>query len=661
MSEVLNTNYTYVRSVGSVPLLMSTVSKVFGKKLENFDFDSATNTITISFVEPLSTGDKDALNTLMNIYTEFPTLTSNDVVAKKYIRSVKTLDQNLTTTLNAVDEITFPSTSYLDRFYYQTDEKGRFIFIQRPGIYLVIAKVGAKLQPGNVAGTNSVLQWAFSNDELRTSVAYFPIMNTNAYTSHTNTNNMVDSTTICCIFTVTSLTGTNIRLTSKRIVGTTPLVVDNDQCNFNILSIPGASFYEGNMTVALTLNPLTYSPINLGSDRIIQFPFSHAVGQPNITVTQDGVVKVLVKATFNKTAGIDGTNGIISAFLNGIEILDTGSITHLITAASLKTTVNFTALVKVAAGDVLSFKAKTLTGSFLQLPAAETGVILAYIQSNIFEKLNFTHYTNTRSTTSVGNSASALTFNTHKVSYPVSQTAVSSIFTVPTSGLYFISGGVTFNNIGLFPREVGVQITSSSDIGKSYYYVGGSLSVKQIPALGKVTVFTNAMANLPASSKISLTLTSNDSTDTISASNYTGISIVSLQDLEEDIVKYDRGFNVTTSKDEMIINAVKFVEKCRLVCYDLVSGVYKIEIYGTFVTTVQTQINFQMINCHVSTGNNTIMFNHTYTLAPGRYPFNTVDFQNIIEGDNIFILLFSSPSTTSYIVCENTIEILNVI
>ena len=209
------------------------------------------------------------------------------------------------TTINTVTEMLFQSTSTINRLYYQIAANSKYIYIQKPGIYFIIAKVGACLATDATAGTNSVIQWGISYDDSRAESLYINVPNSYVYTVHTNVNSMNDSTMLCAMFNVTSIYGTYFRLTAKKILGTTPLMIDNDLTSLTIMSIPGTSYYEGNATTTSTLTKSVYTSIALGNDRIIQYPFVHTLASPNVTVSQPGYVLYVGKTTFNKTAGTD--------------------------------------------------------------------------------------------------------------------------------------------------------------------------------------------------------------------------------------------------------------------------------------------------------------------------------------------------------------------
>ena len=654
-----STVYTYTKTLKNVTLLMSAIQNICGKRVENYDYNIATSELSISFLNVLEDDEKLALDTLVNIYVDSTILNTDDVTSFKNIRTYKSADQSISPTLNAVTEILFQSTTHLDRQYYQMAASSKYIFIPKPGTYLLIGKVGACLTSGGVAGTNTVLQWAFSYDDTRAEIAYINIINANVYTVHTNVNNMTDSTLVAAVFTVTATNGTNVRLSAKRTLGTTPLVADADLTSLQIMSIPGASFYEGNITANVTLTT-TAANLNYGSNRILQYPFTHTVGQPNVTVSQSGYVMILAKATFNKTAGTDVSIGTIIARLNGTNIQSLNAYSHALNALNNKTSVHCMGIIPVVAGDIISLQAQTVTGTSLQLPSAESGLILMYLHPKVIPALTMgSFYMNAAS-----GLVSAIPINISSTLFTTNVggiTPVADASVIPISGLYLTTANLTFVNPSNSVRECGVYISVSADGGKTYYAQPSVLSIKQIAANNKTTVTTSALLNLTANSRVKIQAASNGTTaDGITVGidgsyvNLINFNDLSLEYLNDGI--FGTHFGMIAAADDLLVNAATYIEKCRIVQHNLSAGIYRISTNTAFLTTAQTTLNLQLIDIHSSTGNSYIVYTKTIEYPIGTHTFTSVDYFNALEGAHVLLLQISSPTTVPYIIRNTLLE-----
>lgn len=652
----MSTTYTYTKAVKNVTLLKSTIEKVFTKRIENYDYNSVTSEFSITFSAEITAEEKVALDVLVNTYVDSTILTPEDVTSFKNFRAYKTTDVVISSTLNSTTEIPFQSTSHIDRQYYQTSTSNKYVYIQKPGTYFITAKVGACLQQGGVAGTTTVIQWALSYDDIRSELAYIPIINGNVYTTHTNVNNITDCTIVNCVFTVNAVNGTNLRLTAKRILGTMPLVIDSDFTSLQIMSIPGASFYEGNISANVTLTT-TAANINYGSDRLVQYPFTHTLGQPNVTITQPGDVVIFAKATFNKTAGTDASIGTIFARLNGTNITSLSAHTHELRALNNKTTIHFMGTIAVNVGDVISLQTQTVIGTSLQLPSTESGVILIYLQPQVIKNLTLGSFYSTGFSDAVSVSPidiTAVTTNILYPSIPPNITAATTLYTVSNAGLYLIVANLTFNNPTSIVKEGGVYITTSVD-GKTFYVQPSSLSIKQIAANNKTTATTVCLLNLPANSKVKIHAASSGATtdDMRVVLDNSQINFLNFYDLAQedgDGVMFGTKFNLISSPEDVLVSTVAYVEKCRLLNHSLEAGIYRVGTNATFSTTAQTVINIQLLDAHATSGNTYVVYTKTLDLPIGTHSHSSADFVNALDGSHVFILQLSSPNVIPYTV-----------
>jgi len=645
---------------------MSTINNVFGNTIDSYDFDVSTNTFSITFKQSISSDQKLALDTLINIFVDSTVLSPTDVLQFKNVRAYKSSDQVMPTTINTVTEVLFRSTSTIDRLYYQMSASGKYIFIQKPGIYLIMCKVGAHLTAGSTAGTNSVIQWGLSYDDSRTEVVYITVPNTNTYTLHTNVNNMTDSTHVACILNVTSATGTYFRLTAKQTLGNTPLTIDNDQTSITIMSIPGASFYEGNMTTAQTLTT-TFANVNLQSDRLVQYPFTHTVATPGVTVTQTGTVIVFGKTTVNKTAAADASQSRTILLLNGTQVVDSGTYSTVLSAANNKSTSHFMAMLAVNAGDIITMQARIEGGSALQLPAAESGITLIYMHPAVLNSMSSVYVTSDApSSTPLSTSSYDVVYNKTPLSVPSNVITLSGSSAVATSnpGLYLVMLNLTVLNTSGSVRECGIYTTSSTDSGKTFYYMLGSLGVKQLHPNGKTTISNHALLSLPAGSRVKIQVSTNGTTaDNITTTDTTQLTVVNFDAWSPDGLSevFGDNFNVMTSIDDLIVSTASYYEKCRMTYYQIEAGVYRITTNISITTTATTTINVQIIDIHTNSGNTYTVYNKTIVHGAGTYYFSSTDYANISDGAHQLVLQLSSPNAVAYTAKNATIDSWRVI
>lgn len=662
--------YTYNKPIKNITLLMSTINPIFKNDLDSYDYDTTSSTLSFSFKNSLTPEQKLSLDTLINIYVDSTILTPTDIVTFKNIRAYKSSDQTIPTTINSTSEVLFKSTSCINRLYYQMSSSGKYIYIQKPGLYYVIAKVGARLTPGSTPGSNSVVQWGLSYDDARTEIVYMNISNTFAYTCHTNVNAMTDSTLVTCIFNVNSATGTYLRLTAKRTLGNTPLIIDNDQTTISILSIPGASFYEGNMTTSLTLNSSSMSNINLNSDRIVQYPFTHTVSTPNVTINQTGNVLYIVKSTINKTSGSDQSYGRTVLTHNGTPVPSVGSFSSVVASSSNKTTSYFIGMLSVENGDQLSIQGKIEQGSSLQFTGGETGMILIYIHPSILKRMTAAFVnSDVPQSNPLTTSPSDILFNKKMIFLPsvdggMSLSGSSSI-SVLNPGLYLVFGNVTISNNSGIVRECGVHVSRSTDGGKTFYYAIGTLGIKQVNATGKTTIANQAFVSVPSGSKIKLQVATNGlSSDNIFVTDTTQFTVINFnawEPSEEMYPVFGDNFNIVTSNDDLLITSATHQEKCRLIYHYMGAGVYRFTTNMAITTTTNTNINIQIIDIHSESSNTYILYNKTVSHPPGTIFFTSTDFSNIAEGAHHFILQISSPDNVSFTTRNVTIDCWRVI
>jgi hypothetical protein len=650
----MNTTFTFTKPLANVSLFMNTIYRVFDN-VDVYDYDTTNSTLKITFRNPLSNHQEKALKTLVNNYIDYTNLEPTDLLTFKYFYGYKSGPQVLRSQLNAITEITFRSSTTQQRMYYQMANNGNFIYIQKPGIYLILAKVGAKLTTDGQSGSNTVLQWGLSIDQTRTNVFYMNIMHTSVYTLHTAHNNMTDGTLIATVLNVTNATGLYLRLTARMMLGNSPLAVDSSQTNICIMNLPGGAYYEGNMTTTTSLGSTGDNvAVPLNSSRIVQYPFQHTFGSSSVNIIQDGYVLYLAKATMNKTTGDDISDAKIALLHNGNLVDHASTYTTGFTAPSNRSTAHFLGLLAVNQGDHLGLQATMQRGSSLQLTAGESGLILLYIHPMIFESMNAKFATSDLDSSFLTATPTDLVFEANSVLVPSStQMSISAAtVSIESPGTYFVIANVHFYSPYEAIRECGLYTINSVDAGKTYYYTSGSLSVKQSNPTGRVTVSNSALLSLPIHSRLKVQAGIDGSfADNIVATGSSQLSIInferwSLRDNNSKVFGDDYG--VIVSSDEVVVGSSAPREKCRLCYYSLQSGIYRFSMNFCIVAHSDIEAGIQLIDIHSDSGNTFVLYSRNLRYTPGDHYMSFVEVNNVADGSHHFVLQFSSVDSQEY-------------
>lgn len=652
------TSYTYTKTITNLPLIMSYINNIYGNILNLYQYKPGV--LTLNFSRALSTDENVGLNLLINNYVDSSVLTPSDVLAFKYISINKTLDQTITTGVNSVTTVLFQTTSYIDRWFYQISVDNTYIYIQRPGLYLIYCKVGATL--GGTAGTDTVLQWSVGYDDTRSGIAYITIPNSSVYTCHSNVNNMTDSTTLCCFLNVTSATGTNIRTTCKVMSGTTPLLIDSDLITMNIMNIQNIGAYEGNLTTTTTLTT-TPSVLNMSTDRISQYPFTHTAGTANITATVSGFIIILAKATFNKTSGTNASQGTISLRVNGTPLTNGSANTHVIFAPSQKTTCNLVYGTAVNAGDVISMQAQILLGTYLQVTGAETGLLMMYLQPVVLPSLTLGSFNSNGATNNLSTVPVEMTYNQTTAVFPSwAQSSYSTnSFTITTPGLYWITTSVSLNNPSTSAREGGVYIGVSVDGGKSFVYQNGTLAIKQLQPSSLTTVFAGALCQMPENSRFKIFASTNGTAaDNITVGNNTTCNIVCFNQPTpiQGLGTFGDKFGVALASEDLYVSSPSWVERSRVIDHSLWAGIYRVGTSAAITcSAASTTVNVQVLAVNSTLGSVFSVYSKSIQYPSGTFMFSSVDYLTALQGSYALMLQFSSPNSVPFTVQSSCLEI----
>jgi hypothetical protein len=627
--------------------------------LSNFIYSAGT--LTLNFTNALDSGTLLGMTALVNSYYDNVALSTLDSSTPKYFKGYIANDQNIVG-INSVNYVNWRSANIINLMHFQIGKTAKYIYIQKPGTYLLTAKVNAKLQSSAASGTTSVVQWYFAYDDTRSGIAYLTMSNCYVYTCHSAFNNMTDSTILSCVFTDNSITGTNVVLICKQLSGTTPLCVNADVVDFNIVSVPGTPMYEGVSTTTLTLSSSTN--VNFGSDRIIQYPFSHTLGQPNVTVNAAGTALVIAKATFNKTSGSDATTGVLSASLNGTSLQFSNSFTNQI-ITNCKTTINLITLVSVNQGDTVSLQCGLTTGSQTTSTSGETGIILIFLTPQTLKNLqcgNF--FINVNQSSVLTSNPINIPFDSTGVIVPpnVITGANSGRLTIGIGGMFWMSGCVTLQNTSGNVREAGIYFLTSVDQGVTYLYDIGSLSVKELNPSGPTTISTVSLMSLPDLSKVQVMVTCNgvasDNIVVASSSNVTAASFSSIYSISPTVNGGHFAFGLCS--DSVTVDTVAFVELCRLNTDYLPAGIYRVGTYVTFQVTTQSNYVVQLLDVASTFSTTYTVYSHTVNGVDFAQYFNSVDYLNLVNGHHILLLQVSSPAAIPVNCVKGMIEMWQV-
>lgn len=668
----MSSTYTYTRVVKNINQLIanvqSRVSKAYG--LNYYDYNAGSSLLVLSFTKPLDPINKAALDLTVNTFPDSSILTPEDLQASKYIRVAMAADQTLSTPINSVSDVLFHSATHIDRLFYQQAANNKFIFLQKPGVYLISGKVGARLASGRTPGSTTVLQWAVQYDDTKAEIAYIPLNNSAVYTTHTSANNSADSTLYVACINVTSSTGTNVKVVCKVMSGTTPLQVDADQTSFSIISVPDTSVFEGNSSATAALNATTPTTVNFGTHRVVQYPFTATIGQPSVTLQQSGYVIVFCKATFNKTTGTDPTIGTVYPLLNGTAITTTSPQSHSIAAANNKTTIHSCHAIAVNVGDVLTMQAKLVQGSALTYTAAETGMTCIYVSTILRDTTSAVYSILDTPVSGISSTTTDIDITRDTLNLPLTGLSMmhysNGRTSVPTAGLYLVVYQVTFVNAGSTPREVGAWLATTVDAGKTFYYHYGSLAIKQSAAGTSTIVSTSTLLNLPDGAQIKLQAASNGLlSDNISVTGHCTTTMINYEDVAYNLEPqgiFGREFAMIRSVEPLQVTSPAYIEKCRIVTPYLTSGIYRVMVSAVISvpTNNTTPLNVQLLEVNSASGLTFVVYTKSIAFPPnGTYPYMSLDYINASNGVHTIIFQLSTQGST-FTCFETTMEIWRV-
>jgi len=296
-------------------------------------------------------------------------LTSQQMSSYKFAQYTMSKD----TLINGVTDVPFQVENNVDRLYY-TASSNNYVYIQKPGTYLVIARLTSDFAQGS-QNVPTCVSYELQFDDTRTEKGYLQYPNTIVYTTHRSIDNGSESTVLSCVLTVNSQFGTYVKIVANRQVGTGTIQLKGNFTSILFMNIPNAAFFEGTITSNVNMTN-SFQNMFFGKRRIVNYPFSHNVGQASVTLQNSGWLLLIAKSTFTKTSGTDITQAALRFFSLGLNSQMSGTSgysTEIITG--MKSTSNFIGMIPVNAGTQITYQTMMTHGSNLQMTAGETGYL----------------------------------------------------------------------------------------------------------------------------------------------------------------------------------------------------------------------------------------------------------------------------------------------
>lgn len=644
---------SYVKSLNNPAWLVTLIqNSVTTNTLNFYNYDVPTTTLTLTFRQNLDTSTKQIVDTLVLNYNETQALSLSlaDQTAFKFAQFTSTVDQALSTTPT---DIRFQSETYVDRQYYMSSTKS-FLYIQKPGTYLVLARLTSYVS-GSFVDTSCV-QYDLFYDDTRTEQGFLNYPLTTVYTTHRNVWNGQETTILACVFLCNPAQGSYVKVQGKIISGSTPISIKGDYTTVQFMNIPNASYFESVLTTSFTL-PTAFGNVFLGKDRIVNYPFNHTVGQASITISNSGWLFLIAKATFTKSSGVDNSQAALRFYSLGqfAFMAGTAGYSTEIVAGS-KSTANYTGLIPVNAGTTITYQVQQTQGSSMALSPNETGVVAVFLNASLYPQISllnsFTDIVQNNGPFLYDNLYNDLTFTTLRTLQPPSpnNTIIFSTNTpeiiVNDTGVFTISAHVSVYNPSNNSGQLTVSLSSSVDGGKSYYSIIGSKSSRSIGRQDKTSVTTTSIVPISSGHRIKVqSAATNASGDviqyadscTVSLLKFSTATLTSAQTLGQ--TTFGTNFHVVISKESMQMNSTSMVEKCRLTTGYLPSAVYRVASRCAITIPDSEVVTYELLSSPPSGQTTTISSKVVYTSNPS---LGTTDYMFLSEGVHTFIMQMST-------------------
>ncbi len=637
----------------------------YGSLLNYYNYDTANSTLNLTFSKPLTDLQKASLDSVINTFLDISTLSEKDVTTFQYTKRFKSVDQPISGTVAVTNDVILDASTIANSDFFIPNAGYATLNILKPGIYFLIAKVGAKLN--GLFITNTSISWQIQVDTSKLGSLYLATSATTVYTMHNAVNGGTDSTSIVCVLPVTSPNGVNLKLVCKRVSGTSPMSIDSSLTSFMITSLLATSLFESNTNTTVTLSPTVPSTLNLATPRIQQTPVTGTNLSPQIKISQTGYFFYSAKATFNKTTGTDASRGILRVLQNSA--VKGEVVSQTILASNLKTTVHHMNILEVVAGDIITMQAQIQSGTALQVTSAETGIVGFFLAINDFPSATVASLKNDVLQNRSINVSNQLSFNGNTFVVPdIAFPKDSETQTLRDGGYYFLSGTTNFYNASASRLRLRLRFEVSLDNGVTFLPTRASGATKTVDAGTSVSMSVADLVIIAPSTVVRLTASSDGtSADNIYLSEYSTLNILNFQNLnvQSSAPTLLSGFEKLESPEVMTIDSTTVREKARLVTKYIPTGLYRIAtFFKTIVPTSSLLLGTCTLNLSVTNSQQFIgpvtLYERTISQVGQAQTTNTINYYNISEGMNTLLLTAWSPDNTTVALSEFSLEMWRV-
>lgn len=655
---------TYTKSLKNPPFLISLLQNtVKTNKLDYYSYAPQTSTLNLTFSQAVDASTKQVIDALIINYneTQASALTIPELSSYRFAQFVMANDAPLSSTSA---DVIFSTESYVDRGWYNSTPSKSYIYIQKPGTYLIMARVTSYLTEETPTDNVNVI-YEFHYDDTRTEQGYLVYPNSSVYTSHTSVTKQ-ETTMLACVFTCNQPQGSFVKVVARVISGTSTISLRGGFTNINIMNIANAAYFESVVTNHLTV-PTAFGNVFLGNDRVVNFPFSHTQGQASVTTSAAGWLMLIAKGTFNKTSGTDLTQGNLRFYSVGQFAPFAGTTAYSpIIVPGLKSTSNFFGVVPVNAGTTIAMQVASASGTGLRLEGLESGFIAVFLNATLYPQLSllnsFTDITQTSGPILNSNIVTDLTFTTLRTLQPPSPnntiifSTSSPEIIVNDTGVFAMAAHISLTNQSGNNGIVNVRLAHSVDGGANYYPIVGSNSTRTLPANGKTSVLTTVVIPVSSGHRIKVQAYSNNTlADNVVFSDSCTLSMMKFATATLSTTTstaFGTQFHVVISKENMSLTTNAYVEKCRLVTQFIPAGIYRISGRASIDNSNGQTVTYRLISSS-PTGNVTGV--SLITINSTDMSFNTLDYMNLSEGVNTIIMELKNDTQTGYVTVSNAL------
>lgn len=656
---------TYTKTLRNAPWLINYVRSIVSlNTLQYYSYNPVTSSLTFTFSNELDTATRQVLDTLVNNYNETQalTLTLPEISAFKFCQVSAKVDVPIAS--SGTTDVPFMSENYLDRSYFMSSN--RYVYIQRPGTYLIISRVSAYIPSGYVDDTN--VQYDLLYDDTRTEQGYLTYPNSSVYTLHRSVGQGRSSSTMSCVFTVNSATGTFIKIQARVVAGTSPISIIGDFTNLIVMNIPNASYFESTIGANITLTN-NFSNLFLVRDRLVHYPFSHTVGQASVPISAAGWLFLIARATVTKTSGTENSEAAVRFFSNGQAQLIAGTLGYSVECPTgMKSTSNYMGLIPVNAGTSITMQAMMTQGSNMIMTPGETGYIAVFLNGNLFPQMSllnaFTDVVQAGGPYLADDIFQDLTFTTLRTLQPTSPnntiifSTSSPEIVINDTGVFVISAHISINNQTSNNGQATVRLLASVDGGATYVYVSGSQASRPLGRNDKTSVTTTVLIPVSSGHRIKVQASSTSAvSDYITYADSCTVSLLKFSSLTRTSGTINSTFgqhaHVILSQEALTTNVNTVVEKCRLVTRFIDAGVYRVSARANIVISPTDTLSVSLVYSSPN-GQTTTVKTRVLTSADTQMTF--VDYIYMIEGVHVYLLNFQSSTGQTFTVSDALIE-----